>query len=187
MSSLKHSFSFDALDRSEGSGSSDWQDEQMDVNSRVHPNDWTTAHTTFRVSDAPQEKRERFQSLKRAHDGYGEEDRKSTLRQSKIMKDAECFSNVCSLSEQETEKVFKIIKTSDISSNTFGGKSYEKILLAVMTLVRDQNINSTEQMNQRLILQDNFKELMNSCKIGSGELRRVRQMVREKTEYFNGA
>jgi len=179
------SIAFDALDRSEGNGSSDWSDEQMDINSRIHPNTWTTAHTTFRVSEAPEGKRGKFKSLKRAHDGYGEKNRKSSLRQAKIMKDIHSFSNICNLSEQEHERVVQIIKTSDSSSNNFGGKSYEKIVLAVMSLVVDQNIDSTEQMEQRLILQDEFRELMDSCKIGSGELRRVRQMVREKTEYFS--
>lgn len=179
-------FQLDTLQRETGDGSGEKVDDWMDGNSRIHPNHWSTAQTTFRVSDAPAHKRQKYDDLKDAHDGKGEQDRRTTIRQAKILKDTDTFCSICELPNQQAERVSSIIQESDISSNNYGGKSYEKIILSVMSLVVDESIDNPERMDQRLILQDEFKDLITSVGTSSSELRRIRQMIRERTDYFDG-
>jgi hypothetical protein len=64
----------------------------------------------------------------------------------------------------------------------FGGKSYEKIILAVMSLVVDRDIETTDNLDTRLIVQDSFKELMDAVGLGMTELRRVRRTVQQRID-----
>ncbi|AGM11332.1 hypothetical protein M199_gp002 [Halogranum tailed virus 1] len=184
---------FDSLDREEGNGSRNNEEDWMDGNSRIQDNKWTTSRTTFWPTDVDgqgkklsDKKRRKFKELRKKHDRFAGEDenynRKTTIRYGHIMNDVYTFCNICDLPKYQTEAVASIIKDSDISSNNYGGKNYEKIVLAVMSLIVDRDIDDTDNLDQRLILQDEFRDLMDNNKMGSKELRKVRQMVRERVD-----
>lgn len=176
---------FDALERRSGDGSTEVTADWLDENSNVHPNHWSNARTTLRVSDAPPHKRDLFRDLKKANAGKGEDDRKSTLREAKILKDAHTFCVICDLDDSQREHVIDIIQESDISSNNYGGKPYEKIILAVMCLVVDESISNPEHMDTRLTQNERFEQLMESVGMDIWEMQRMRQMVRKRTDYFD--
>ena len=182
---------FDALDRRDGAGARSAEEDWLDDNSTAEENQWSTAATTFYVSDAPTRKQSRFESLYEIHNGWGESDRRASIRRSHIINDAETFCNILELPRYQRRRVMDITETLDFSS--FGGKSYEKILLAICSLVSDEELssrlrrdghNSNSLENNRLLLQDDFRDLMDVCELGSSELSRIRQMLREKTDYF---
>lgn len=185
--------SFDAFDRDSGNGSRSNEEDWLDDNSGVRENKWTTSRTTFwpdstdgNGNDLTKEQSEKFSRLREKHDrfaGEGEKyNRKTTIRYGHIMNDVSTFCNICELPEYQEDAVSNIIRESDISSNNYGGKSYEIIILSVMSLIVDRDIESVGELDNRLILQDNFRELMETNGVGSKELRRVRQMVRERVD-----
>ena len=189
--------SFDMLDRNEGTGSRNVEEDWLDGNSSVKDNKWTTSRTTF-WPDAEDghgnkltgDSRKRWKELRKAHDRFSSEgdnyDRKTTIRYGHIMNDVHTFCNLCELSKHHTEEVASIINNSDISSKNYGGKRYEKIILAVMSLIVDRDIDTVDNIDQRLILDEDFKQLMENAKMGTTELRKVRQMVRERVDITQG-
>lgn len=184
---------FDALSRAPGDGSRSTEADWMDENTRVSDNKWTSSRTTFWTEGTDgngntlnKSQRDKYKRLRKVHDRFAGENkkynRKTTIRYGHIMNDVYTFCNLCSLREQQTESVSNIIRETDISSNNYGGKSYEVIILAVMSLIVDRDIDSVEDMDKRLLLTDSFRNLMDSNEVGSSELRTVRQMVRERVD-----
>lgn len=188
---MKSVYPFDAFDRSNGNGSRSAEEDWLDENSTAAENQWSTAETTFYYWEAAANKRERFEDLYDAHHGKGEGNRRSTIRRSHIVNDAETFVNLLELPEPQSQRIVEIAKRLDFSSTRFGGKPYEKILLAVCSLVSDEALsdrldktNNSGAIERRIVLQDTFKELMEVNSLGSREHNRIRQMLREKTEEF---
>jgi len=174
--------SFDASNRDSGTGSRSTEEDWMDENTRIEENKWTTSRTTF----WPDSDDDKFSRLREMHDRFAGENetynRKTTIRYGHIMNDVYTFCNICHLRDYQTEAVANIIRDTDISSNNYGGKGYEKIILAAMSLIVDRDINRVDEFDNRLILQDNFRALMDTIDVGSKELRTVRQMVRERVD-----
>lgn len=183
----------DKFDRHHGTGSRNTQEDWLDGNSGVATNKWTTAETTFwpdkgdgNGDELSPKQRRRFEQLKQQHDRFAGAsdtyDRKTTIRYGHILNDVETFCHLCELSDQQAADVEAIVKNADISSNNYGGKPYEHIILAIMSLVVDRDIDDVDEIDQRLILQDAFKELMANNGVGSSELRTLRRMVRERVD-----
>jgi len=183
--------SFDPLDRSNGNGSRSAEEDWLDENTTASENEWSTASTTFYYWEASATQQNKFEDLYDAHHGKGEEDRRSTIRRSHIINDAETFVNILELPEPQSKRVIEIAKQFNFSSNRFGGKPYEKILLAVCSLVSDQALSQKLDQNsdsaavsRRIVLDDAFRDLMDVNNLGSREHNRIRQMLREKTDLF---
>lgn len=183
----------DALSRESGEGSRSTEADWMDENTRVSDNKWTSSRTTFWTEGTDgngntlsKSQREKYERLRKVHDRFAGDNetynRKTTIRYGHIMNDVYTFCNLCSLREHQTESVANIIRETDISSNNYGGKSYEVIILAVMSLIVDRSITDVDDMDKRLLLTESFRELMDSNEVGSSELRKVRQMVRERVD-----
>lgn len=178
----------DPLNRDDGTGSRSKEADWLDQNTTASEHEWSTAETTFYMSEVPPHKKQLFSDLYDWHHGKGESDRSSTLHRMEMVSDTETFCAVLELPDSLQERVLHIMEDIDISANNFGGKSYEKIILAVSSLVYDEYLSSrpTEEVeyDQRLIFDDDFRELMDANSLGSNELRGIREQVRQKTEYF---
>jgi len=180
------------FDRSSGNGSRSAEEDWIDQNTTAAENQWSTAETTFYYWEAPAHRQEKLESLYDTHHGRGESDRKTTIRRSRIVSDAETFTNILEFPEPERSRVINIAEEMDFSSKRFGGKSYEKVLLAICSLVSDRALSdyiengetSSKQISDRIVLRDSFKNLMEVNDMSSREHNRIRQMIREKTEYF---
>ena len=183
----------DPFDRTNGNGSSSSSDDWLDGES-IFSNEWgSTAATTFKPTDTdgqdhpiPQRKRERLERLYDLQNGKGEKSRKDTIRASYIENDTETFMSVLEMPEPQRETVRDILSNLDISSNNFGGRRYEKIILAVCSLVADEALSNqpNPSVNDRLFLTDEFRDLMEVNNMSSAEHRSVRVSVREKSDYF---
>lgn len=176
----------DPFDRSNGNGSRSAEEDWLDEHTTAWENQWSTAATTFYITDAPTHRQDHFESLYKAHNGWGESDRKSTIRRSHIVNDAETFCNILELPEYQRERVIELAQELDFSANRFGGKSYEKILLAVCSLISDAELSkkSYASVDKRLIFTDEFRDLMDVNELGSREHNRIREMLRQKTDHF---
>lgn len=183
---------YDPFDRSNGNGSRSAEEDWLDENTTAAENQWSTAETTFYYWEASDALRSRFEELYKAHHGKGERDRRSTIRRSHIVNDAETFASILELPAPQQQRVVEVAQDLDFSSTRFGGKPYEKILLAVCSLVSDEALSQrienrqggSAMANQRVILSDDFRDLMEANDLGSREHSRIRQMLREKTEMF---
>lgn len=183
---------YDPIDRSNGNGSRSAEEDWLDENTTAAENEWSTASTTFYYWEASATRQNKFEALYDAHHGKGESNRKTTIRRSHIVNDAETFCNILELPDPETQRVVTIAQELDFSSKRFGGKPYEKILLAVCSLVSDealsrniaQSTTDSAVANRRIMLSDEFRDLMEVNDLGSKEHNRIRQMLREKTDKF---
>lgn len=176
----------DAFDRSNGNGSRNSQEDWLDEHTTSAKNEWSTAATTFYISDAPPHRQQHFEALYRTHNGWGEQSRKDTIRRSHVVNDAETFVSILELPTYQRERVIEIAEDIDLSSKRFGGKSYEKILLAVCSLVSDEALSDKcdPSIENRIVFTDEFKQLMEANGLGSREHNRIRQMIRERSNYF---
>jgi hypothetical protein len=192
------------LDRSAGNGSGSSSDDWLDDTS-IYSNEWgSQAATTFNpreIEGGTRSMQERYQRLYELQNGKGEPSRKGTIRWSYISNDAETFMSVLEMPNDQREEVRTIMQEMDISSNTFGGKSYEKIILAVCSLISDEHLSesiqkyqtsdtnldkreNTDILQRRLFLSEQFRELMESVGMSSSEHRKIRTRVREMSPYF---
>jgi len=178
----------DAFERSIGNGSRTREEDWLDQNTTAAENQWSSASTTFYINDAPSNRETKFKDLYAKHHGKGDSNRSTELTHMRMSADAEVFCSILELREQVKEKVEHILQNIDISSQKFGGKSYEKLILAVITLSHDEYLSSQPPSvvshKNRLIFDEQFRELMEANSLGSKELRRVREQIRTKTEFF---
>jgi hypothetical protein len=190
---MSSAYPFDSLDRSDGNGSRNAEEDWLDENSTAAENQWSTAETTFYYWDVADSKQSHFEDLYNKHHGKGEDNRRSTIRRSHIVNDAETFVDILELPRPQRQRVVELAETMDFSTKRFGGKPYEKILLAICSLVADQALSSRigrfqssgNAIEQRIIENDSFEELMDVNNLDSREHNRIRQMLRTKTDYFD--
>jgi hypothetical protein len=182
---------YDSFDRSNGNGSRNAEEDWLDEHSTAAENQWSTAETTFYYWEASASQQKKFEQLYDKHHGKGESDRLSTIRRSQIVSDAETFCSILELPEPESKRVLRIARSLNFSSNRFGGKKYEKVLLGICSLVSDESLSrrlseksNSRIINERLVFQDEFKELMEANGLSSQEHNSIRQMLRERTDEF---
>jgi len=183
----------DPFDRNSGSGSRNSAEDWLDGES-IFGNEWgSQAATTFEPDDTdgqgnpiPSRKQRHLQRLYERQNGKGDPDRKDTIRASYIENDAEMFMSVLELPERQRETVRDILAGLDISSNNFGGRCYEKIILTVCSLVADEALSNRRDpsVEDRLFLSDSFQHLMEVNEMSGSEHRSIRVAVRKKSDYF---
>lgn len=178
----------DTLDRSNGNGSRTTEEDWLDEHTTASANEWSSAETTFYYWDAPAHQQRNFKNLYDRQHGKGDSSRSSELPRMKAMADTKAFCAMLEVNSSVQERIEFIMERIDISANTYGGKSYEKIILAVCTLVYDEYLSSRPvkdvEYSQRLIFDDTFRDLMEANNLGSKELRGIREQIRSKSDYF---
>lgn len=178
----------DPFDRTNGNGSSNSTDDWLDEQS-IYDNEWgSSAATTFNPNESslPKSKREKFESLYEIHNGKLESSRRGDIIQSHIQNDTKMFMSVLEMPDVQRKRVLQILDNLDISSNNFGGRPYEKIILALCSLVADEALGQSPDpsVEDRLFLTDEFKDLMDCTKTSSSDVRKLRRDIREKSDYF---
>lgn len=188
----------DAFDRGNGTGSASAEDDFLEQTSIFH-NEWgSSASTTFNPADTdafgntiPKKKQRKFEDLYRLHNGKMESSRKQDIRDSYVANDASTFSSVLDMPVPQRKRVQKILSDLDIDANNFGGRSYEKIILAICSLVSDEELsnrysvdNDVRVSDKRILNKDEFQELMNVVGMSGTEHRKIREQVRQKSDYF---
>ncbi len=186
----------DPSDRGDGSGSRDESEDWLDAKS-IYNNEWgSTAQTTFNPDDTDakdkpisKSKKQRLKRQYKRHNGKGESDRKSTIRTSHVTNDTELFTDVLGLPESRASSVDSIIKEIDLEEVANGHYTYEKIILTTASLVEDKHLSeqSNADFQQRLRMTEEFKELMEVCKMSSKDHRQLRPKIRSRSSYFESS
>lgn len=143
--------------------------------------------TGFDPKDAPSGERvyrggewmSKWEWLNQLNDGVQDKERgKQNWRAGKI-NDAKLIANHLSLSPSERDKLLRM--ADEIDFNNFGSHTTEQVLMGCASLVSDEN---TTVYENRIILQDEFRELLDAFDMGSKEHRQIRQSIRERTDFF---
>jgi hypothetical protein len=107
--------------------------------------------------------------------------------------------SVLEIPTPQRKRITYILTELDISSNNFGGRRYEKIILAVCSLVCDEALSRqlreryddlstiSDDINlseRRLYGKEQYKELMDTMSMSGTEHRKIREQVRERSKYF---
>jgi hypothetical protein len=122
---------------------------------------------------------DKWKWLNQLNDGVQDKNRgKQNWRAGKI-NDAELIANRLELTRPEKDKLKRM--ADEIDFNRFGSYKTEQVLLACASLVSDENTTIYEN---RIILQESFKEMIVSFEMGSKDHQQIRQAIRERTEYF---
>jgi hypothetical protein len=182
----------DPFDRNSGSGSLSKKDGWADGKS-IFDNEWgSEAATTFKPDGndgknqpLSKNRREQLQRLYELQNGKYNQNRSTEIQKSHIDNDLETFMSVLEMPSPQRDTVREIVENLDMSSNNFS-RRYEKILLTVCSLVADEALSNKQNpsLDERLFLSDEFRELMEATKMSSGEHRKIRVAVREKSNYF---
>jgi hypothetical protein len=188
----------DAFDRGHGTGSASAEDDFLEQSSIFH-NEWgSSAATTFNPADTDakgndisEEKQRKFEDLYQLHNGKMEKLRKQDIRDSHVANDAATFVSVLEMTGPQRARVQRILEKLDISSNNFGGRRYEKIILSICSLVSDEALSEryssdddVQIFDKRLLNKDEFEELMQVTGMSGTEHRKIREQIRQKSDYF---
>lgn len=184
---------FDHFDRSTGNGSGtntdDWLDDESDFDVQwgsVAATDFGPDDTDIYDQPLPPRKRHRLKRQYKLHNGKGRKSRKDEIRQSYIINDADTFMSILEMPRSQRRRVVKILKELDISSNNFGSRRYEKVVLALCSLVSDEALSDRPDasVDKRLSNREPFRDLMEATDMTTTELRRTRAAIREETDAF---
>lgn len=183
----------DPFARGDGNGSRNIEEDWLDAES-IFDNEWgSQAATTFRPNDSDgkghelsKERQEHLERLYARHNGKGNPNRDTMIGKSYVKNDMEMFMSVLEMPEYQRRTVREILQNLDISSNNFGSRRYEKIILTVCSLIADEALSNQRNasVDERLYLTDRFRELMDATEMSSSDHRKLRVSVREKSDYF---
>lgn len=170
------------IQRESGDGASEWSDEEFDTKSLYRDREGSHARTTFFHWDSSLPKsadRDKWRRLAEWNHGKGEDDQTPRKWHAGKVNDAELFCDHLNFTQEMTEKVVEI--TKDMDFDQFGKFSTEQVMASLCSLVSDEN---TTDFEDRIVVKDEFKELMDVTGLGSKENRKIRQAIRERTDYY---
>lgn len=169
-----------------GGGNGD-QERFIDQTSPQENDGRSETVTGFDPRDAPSGERvyrqgewmTKWEWLNQLNDGVQDKERGKQNWKAGKLNDAKLIADHLSLQPAETDKLLRMAE--EIDFNNFGSHTTEQVLVACASLVSDEN---TTVYDNRIILRDEFKELMEAFDMGSKEHRQIRQSIRERTDFF---
>jgi hypothetical protein len=163
-----------------GDGAHDQTQALLDETNIRHEDGRSLAQTWISLNDVPAEKRDRWRRIiNNYHDGQTDPEKGKQNWQAGKVNDAKLFAGHLSLSASETAKLVEMARHIDFTK--FGSFSNDQVLVAAASLISDEN---TSKYENRIILTDEYKELMEVVDLGSTQRRTIRQAIRERTDFF---
>lgn len=143
--------------------------------------------TGFDPRDAPNRERvyrqgqwmSKWEWLNQLNDGVQDKERGKANWQAGKVNDAKLIADHLDLNRPERDKLLRMAQT--INFNQFGSYRSEQVLLACASLVSDENTTIYEN---RIILRDEFRDLLEDFDMGSNDHQQIRQAIRDRTDYF---
>lgn len=165
----------------DGAGSNEAIDDIIDQEAIIENDGRSNTRTFFYPGDAVYESVERerqFQRLIRWQDGEGHpsESRAAANFKADMKRTAQTFCSQCEFTPHQTRRVEYVMKDLDV--NSYGHYSTEKVILAVMSLVANED---------RRLLRDEqtFRDLVDDVGMTMEQVRTVRLMTRQRTDAFD--
>ena len=155
-------------------------DELKDGDAIIDHDGRSDTRTFFYVDDrdveyASKKQRDMYQRLIRHQEGIGDPERSIHNYKADRRRMIHTFTNQCELSRHQSERVQEIIDS--ISINTFGHYSTESVIVAAISLAANEEGRVVRD-------EDTFIELTKAIGMDYNKLRRVRQLIREKSALY---
>lgn len=162
-----------------GAGSNQELDDMIDDAGIINNDGRSNTRTTFLVGDASYESKKRYKQYKRlakVNDGMWNSNRAADNFKADMRRITKTFCSQVDMRERQQERVQWVMDDMDI--NSFGSYSTEKVLLGVMSLVANED---------RRLLRDEeqFHDLVLAVDMTMDEVKRVRQLIRDRTDTFD--
>lgn len=186
--------SYRQVQREAGDGAGGHQEAYIDENS-IQDNDGRSDTVTGFDSSRPMDANGRpvynptvrrngrtyqwWEYLNQLNDGVQDSNRASANWKAGKINDAELFCDHLGFNRDQTEDVVRMAEEMDF--RRFGKFTTGQILVSCCSLVADAD---TEVFEDRIIVTDSFKELMEVTNLGSREHRKIRKGIRQRTEFF---
>ena len=122
---------------------------------------------------------DKWKWLNQLNDGVQDKDRSKHNWRAGKLNDAKLIADRLELTRPERDKLKRM--ADSVNFNRFGSYRSEQVLLACASLISDEN---TTVYDNRIILQDEFREMLTSFDMGSNDHQQIRQAIRDRTEYF---
>lgn len=117
--------------------------------------------------------------LNQLNDGVQDKDRAAANWEAGKINDAKLFAGHLEFNREQTELLIEMSTT--INFDEFGQYDTSQVLVGCCSLVADR---ATDNFEDRIVVTDEFKELMEVANLGSREHRKIRQGIRDRTEFF---
>ena len=162
-----------------GGGSNMAIDDIIDEEAIIENDGRSNTRTFFYPEEgnyANRKQERQYKRLIRWQDGVGDSGRAAANFKADNERTAKTFCSQCELTKFQTERVLYVM--NDLDVNSYGHYSTEKVLLAVMSLVCNED---------RRLLRDEpqFQSLVADMGMTMEQVRRVRKMTRERTDQFD--
>lgn len=165
----------------DGSGSNAAIDDVIDQEAIIENDGRSNTRTFFYPEDAEydsKQKEKQYKRLIRWQDGerHPTESRAAANFKADMRRTAETFCSQCGFTTHQTDRVAYIMEKLNV--NSYGHYSTEKVILAVMSLVANED---------KRLLRDEpiFRDLAEQVGMSMEQVRTVRRMTRERTDAFD--
>lgn len=173
--------------RPQQDGGNGEQERYIDKTSPQENDGRSETVTGFDPRDAPSGERvyregqwmDKWEWFNQLNDGVQDKERGKQNWRAGKRNDAKLIADHLSLAPSERDKLVRMAE--EIDFNNFGSHTTEQVLVGCASLVSDEN---TTVYENRIILQDEFRELMEVLGMGSKEHRQIRQSIRDRTDFF---
>jgi len=162
-----------------GAGANKELDDMIDDAGIINNDGRSNTRTTFLAGEASYDSERRYNQYKRlakVNDGMWDSNRAADNFKADMRRITKTFCSQVELNSRQQERVQWVMDDMDI--NSFGSYSTEKVLLGVMSLVANED--------RRLLRdEDSFRGLVVSVEMTMDEVKRVRQLIRDRTDTFD--
>ena len=162
-----------------GAGSNNEIDDMIDDAGIIENDGRSQTRTTFLAGEASYASEKRYNQYKRlakVNDGMWDSNRGADNFKADMRRMAKTFCSQLELNSRQQERTLWVMK--NLSVNSFGHYSTEKVIMAVISLVANED--------RRLIRDEpEYRELVSAVGMTMDEVKRVRIMVRERTDTFD--
>lgn len=165
--------------RKQGDGSKTALEEIIDQNAVIENDGRSTTRTMFYAEDANYDSpviEQRYRWLAKLNDGVGEKGRFTANYNADVRRFIQTLGGHLELTAYQVDRVIYVM--ADLNLNTFGPYSYEKISMAVISLVANED--------RRLIRDEPiFQTYLEDMYMDLDTLKRIRRMVVDRTDAFD--
>lgn len=156
-----------------GNGASNETDELIDENAIIENDGRSDTRTFFYPSQAPERQQRKFKRLIRWQDGEGDSQRDVENRAADRRRAVETFCGHLDMTPYHRERVKHVMEGVNMSH--MAHYSSEKVILAIISLVANED-------NRFIRDEPTFRNLLNDVGSDLRELKRIRELVRRKSE-----
>jgi hypothetical protein len=175
---------YERIDYSSADRSEENHDAYADANRPTGQVDEERGQTSFMPSEAPPERREYLEWLRKLNANVRDSDRRAEIHRGGIKRDLGAATTQLGASNYHQKRAATIIEQVEIKPEISRTISIEAVVLGVLSLVMDADRSRYKPSDSletptSIMREDSFDELIQDFEVSRDDVRRVRKAVRE--------